>query len=89
MDKKYCIAVIGCGRIASIAHLPTFASISDKVRVKYACDIIVEKAEEKKKDLKALLKYGQLPLLDLIIRKDSVFNALDVPNEVVEFIEKL
>jgi hypothetical protein len=28
-------------------------------------------------------------LLDLIIRKDSVFNALDVPNEVVEFIEKL
>lgn len=49
----------------------------------------IEKAEEKKKDLKALLKYGQLPLLDLIIRKDSVFNALDVPNEVVEFIEKL
>lgn len=49
----------------------------------------IEKAEEKKMDLKALLKYGQLPLLDVIIRKDSVFNALDVPNEVVEFIEKL
>lgn len=49
----------------------------------------IAKSEEKKKDLKALLKYGQLPLLDLIIRKDSVFNALDVPNEVVEFIEKL
>ena len=48
-----------------------------------------EKAEEKKKDLKALLKYGQLPLLDVIIRKDSVFNALDVPSEVVNFIEKL
>ncbi len=45
-----------------------------------------EKAEEKKKDLKALLKYGQLPLLDVIIRKDSVFNALDVPSEVVNFI---
>ncbi len=49
----------------------------------------IEKAEEKKKDLKALLKYGQLPLLDIIIRKDSVFNALDVPSEVVKFIEKL
>ncbi len=48
-----------------------------------------EKAEEKKKKLKALLKYGQLPLLDIIIRKDSVFNALSVPYEVIEFIEKL
>lgn len=48
-----------------------------------------EKAEEKKKELKALLKYGQLPLLDVIIRKDSVFNALSVPEEVINFIEKL
>lgn len=48
-----------------------------------------EKAEEKKKDLKALVKYGQLPLLDIIIRKDSVFNALSVPDEVIEFVEKL
>ena len=56
MDKKYCIAVIGCGRIASIAHLPTFASISDKVRVKYACDIIVEKAEEKKNKYPELIE---------------------------------
>lgn len=49
----------------------------------------IEKSEEKKNDLKALLKYGQLPLLDVIIRKDSIFNALDVPVEVVDFIEKL
>ncbi|MBO7179744.1 MAG: hypothetical protein J6V78_05330 [Clostridia bacterium] len=48
-----------------------------------------EKAEEKKKDLKALIKYGQLPLLDVIIRKDSIFNALNVPEEVIEFVEKL
>lgn len=48
-----------------------------------------KKAEEKKKELKALLKYGQLPLLDVIIRKDSVFNALSVPKEVINFIEKL
>ena len=49
----------------------------------------VEKAEEKKKDLKALLNYGQLPLLDVIIRKDSIFNALDIPSEVVDFIKNL
>jgi len=49
----------------------------------------LEKAEEKKKDLKALVKYGQLPLLDVIIKKDSVFNALSVPDEVIEFVEKL
>lgn len=49
----------------------------------------IKKAEEKRKDLKALLKYGQLPLLDVIIRKDSIFNALDVPVEVINFIEKL
>ena len=48
-----------------------------------------EKAEEKKKDLKALVKYGQLPLLDIVLRKDSVFNALSVPEEVIEFVEKL
>ena len=45
--------------------------------------------EEKKKDLKALVKYGQLPLLDIVLRKDSVFNALSVPEEVIEFVEKL
>lgn len=49
----------------------------------------IEKAEEKKKDLKALLNYGQLPLLDVIIRKDSIFNALDIPSEVVDFIKEL
>ncbi len=49
----------------------------------------IEKSEEKKKDLKALVKYGQLPLLDIILRKDCVFNALSVPDEVIEFVEKL
>jgi len=49
----------------------------------------LDKAEEKKKDLKALIKYGQLPLLDVIIKKDSVFNALSVPDEVIEFVDRL
>ena len=38
------VAVIGCGRIAAARHFPALASIKD-VRIKYACDIIPEKAE--------------------------------------------
>ena len=37
------IAIIGCGRIAIFAHLPAFAQMDD-VRIKYACDLIEEKA---------------------------------------------
>ena len=47
--KQTVIAVIGCGRIARIAHFPAFAQM-DSVRVKYACDIIEEKAEAMKAD---------------------------------------
>ncbi len=49
----------------------------------------LEEAKEKKKSLKALAKYGQLPLLDVVLKKDSVFNALSVPQKVLDFIEKL
>lgn len=42
---KKTIAVIGCGRIANMAHFPALAEM-DNVRVKYACDIINEKAEK-------------------------------------------
>lgn len=45
MNKTAVIAVIGCGRIAKIAHFPAFAKMNN-VRVKYACDLIVEKAEK-------------------------------------------
>ncbi len=38
------IAVIGCGRIAKIAHFPAFAQMDDVI-VKYACDLSVEKAQ--------------------------------------------
>ena len=40
---KTVIAIIGCGRIANNAHLPALSQM-DNVRVKYACDIIPEKA---------------------------------------------
>lgn len=44
MDNKKVIAVVGCGRIAKIAHFPAFSNM-DNIRVKYACDLIIEKAE--------------------------------------------
>ena len=37
------VAVIGCGRIANLSHFPALEQI-DGVRVKYACDLIEEKA---------------------------------------------
>lgn len=37
------IAVIGCGRIAKNAHFPALDGIKN-VRIKYACDLIIEKA---------------------------------------------
>ena len=40
-------AVIGCGRIAEGAHLPAFGQM-DNIRIKYACDLIEEKALAKK-----------------------------------------
>ena len=41
------IAVIGCGRIAQGAHFPALAEI-EGVRIKYACDLIEEKAQAMK-----------------------------------------
>lgn len=38
------VAVIGCGRIAKNAHFPALAAMED-VRIKYACDLLPEKAE--------------------------------------------
>ena len=44
---KITVAIIGCGRIAQNAHLPALAKMED-VRIKYACDILIEKAEAAK-----------------------------------------
>ena len=37
------VAIIGCGRIANNAHLPTLSKMDD-VRIKYICDEIESKA---------------------------------------------
>ncbi len=55
MSKKICIAVIGCGRIANNAHFPAFAKM-DNIRIKYACDKILSKAEAKKAEYPNLVE---------------------------------
>ena len=45
-DKKI-IAIIGCGRIAQLAHFPALTQM-ENVRIKYACDSVIEKAEKMK-----------------------------------------
>ena len=41
------IAIIGCGRIAQHAHFPALSTI-ENVKIKYACDLIPEKAQAMK-----------------------------------------
>ncbi len=43
------IAVIGCGRIAMLQHFPALVQIED-IRIKYACDTIIEKAQKAKEE---------------------------------------
>ena len=45
--KQKVVAIIGCGRIANLAHLPALSKLED-VRIKYACDLILEKAQAAK-----------------------------------------
>ena len=47
--KPVVVAVIGCGRIANGSHLPALQAL-ENVRIKYACDLILEKAEAAKRD---------------------------------------
>lgn len=47
MKYDFTVAVIGCGAIAVNCHFPAFEALGN-VRVKYACDIIIEKAERMK-----------------------------------------
>ena len=44
MKDVFTIAVIGCGAIARGSHFPAFEKLGN-IRVKYACDLIIEKAE--------------------------------------------
>lgn len=43
MSDKITVAVVGCGRIAEFAHFPALSQV-ESVYIKYACDLIEEKA---------------------------------------------
>ena len=47
--KTVTVAIIGCGRIANLSHLPSLSKL-ENVRIKYACDLIIEKAQKAKED---------------------------------------
>ena len=49
------VAVIGSGRIANYAHFPALSKL-ENVRIKYACDIIIEKAQKAKEDFPKIEK---------------------------------
>ena len=49
------IAVIGCGRIAKNAHFPALAGLKN-VKVKYACDLIIDKANAFKEQYPDLIE---------------------------------
>ena len=51
--NMFTVAVIGCGRIARNAHFPALTKL-DGVRIKYACDLVREKAEAIKKDFEGI-----------------------------------
>jgi len=59
---KKTIAIIGCGRIADGAHFPALSKI-EGVKVKYACDLIIEKAQREKEKYPSLW----IRLLQIII----------------------
>ncbi len=73
MNKKV-IAVIGCGRIALNAHFPAFSRM-ENVRVKYACDIILDKA-------KAMME--KFPFIESVIEDYKI--ALNDPEVDVVYV---
>ena len=44
--EKIKVAIIGCGNIATSAHMPAYKAASDLAEVKYFCDLIPERAEK-------------------------------------------
>ena len=53
---NFTVAIIGCGRIANNAHLPALEKL-ENVRIKYGCDILIEKAEAAKE------KFPKIPFI--------------------------
>lgn len=88
MDYIY-VAVIGCGTIANAAHIPAYMK-NEKVKIKYFCDIIPERAAA------AVEKYGCGTAVtdyhDILNDKEVTAVSVCTPNNVhaqitVDFLE--
>lgn len=93
------IGIIGCGRIANLAHLPAMEKM-EGIRVKYACDIILEKAhalkekfpfiEKTVQDYKEILKDKEVDVVYVLtpnyLHYDITMDALKAYKHV--FCEK-
>lgn len=78
MDKVLKIGVIGCGRIALSAHLPSYKNNKD-CEIVYVCDVIEEKAQ------KASETFGGKVVTDYkVIINDPEIDAISIctPNDV-------
>lgn len=77
------VAVIGCGTIATTAHIPAYTN-NPNVQIKYFCDILIDRAE------KAAEKYGSgTAILDYnVALNDPEIEAVSVctPNNVHSII---
>ena len=72
MGKTIKVGVIGCGRIANHAHLPSYKNNPD-AEILYCCDLIEEKAQ------KAAETYGGKAITDYkIILNDPEIDAISI-----------
>ena len=72
MSQKVKIGVIGCGRIANTAHLPSYKNNPD-AEIVYVCDLIEEKAKKAEKE------YGGKAITDYkIILNDPEIDAISI-----------
>lgn len=72
MSEKIKVGIIGCGRIANSAHLPSYKNNTD-AEIVYCCDLIEEKAE------KAAKEYGGKAITDYkVILNDPEIDAISI-----------
>ena len=76
------VAVIGCGKIANSAHIPSYMNCPD-AEIKYFCDIIPERAAE------AVEKYGIKQAPTLIVIKNGEAEAIVNASNIRKYAENL
>ena len=81
--EKMKIGIIGCGRIARFAHIPSYLKCED-VEIKYFCDIIPEKAQECVEQYKTGIAVADYH--DVISDPEVVAVSICTPNMAHKFI---